>query len=147
MTPEAQKAATLRWIHGIWDQGNLPLIDELAAPDRYTYLVPGQEPMRAQAFKDFVAALRAAFPDLANSIESQVSESSVVVTRGTTRGTQRGPFAGIPATGKTIAVPWVIFTSFENDRIVADWELYDALAMMTQLGAIPAAAQPIEVRP
>lgn len=65
----------------------------------------------------------------------------MVVTRGTTRGTHRGPFAGIAPTGKTIAVPWVIVTSFRGDRIVADWEIYDALGMMTQLGVAPVPAQ------
>ena len=140
MTAEVQKATTRRWIAGIWDQGNLGLIDKLAAADRYTYQAAGHEAMRGQAFKDFVTAAREAFPDLQNTIESQVSEGEIVVTRGTTRGTQRGTFAGIAPTGKAIEVPWVIFTSFQNGRIVTDWEIYDALGMMTQLGVIPAAA-------
>jgi predicted ester cyclase len=117
------------------------LIEELAVSDRYIYKVPGHEGLRGQSFKDFVSTVRAAFPDLRNTIESQVAEGDLVVTRGTTRGTQRGPFAGIAPTGKSIEVAWVIFTSFQNGRIVADWELYDALGMMTQLGALTASAQ------
>jgi predicted ester cyclase len=141
MTSEGQKATARRWILGIWDQGNVGLIDELAVSDQYTYQAPGQEALRGQSFKDFVSAIRAAFPDLRNTIESQVGDGDLVVTRGTTRGTQRGPFAGIAPTGKSIEVPWVIFTSFQGGRIVADWEIYDALGMMTQLGALPASAQ------
>ena|SRR5688572_22579664 len=141
MTSEVQKATARRWISGIWDQGNLGLIDELAVSDRYIYQVPGQEGLRGQSFKDFVSTVRAAFPDLRNTIESQVGEGDLVVTRGTTRGTQRGSFAGIAPTGKSIEVPWVIFTSFQNGRIVADWEIYDALGMMTQLGALTASVQ------
>jgi steroid delta-isomerase-like uncharacterized protein len=141
MTAEAQKATTRRWIAGIWNEGKLGLIDELAVGDRYTYQAAGQEVMRGQQFKDLVNAAREAFPDLQNTIESQVSEGETVVTRGMTRGTQRGTFAGVAPTGKTIEVLWVIFTSFQSGRIVADWEIYDALGMMTQLGAIPAGAQ------
>ena len=141
MTSEEQKITTRRWILGVWDQGNFALIDELAVADRYVYKVPGQEALQGQLFKDFVLTVRAAFPDLHNTIESQVAEGDAVVTRGTTRGTHRGSFAGIAPTGKSIEVPWVIFTSFQGGRIVADWEIYDALGMMTQLGALSASAQ------
>jgi predicted ester cyclase len=141
MTSEAQKATTRRWIVGIWNEGKLGLIDELAVGDQYTYQAAGQEVMRGQQFKGLVNAAREAFPDLQNAIESQVSEGETVVTRGMTRGTQRGTFAGVAPTGRTIEVPWVIFTSFQSGRIVADWEIYDALGMMTQLEGISAGAQ------
>lgn len=142
MTLEEQKATARRWIIGIWNTGNLELIDEMALADRYSYQsVPGDEAIRGQSFKDFVVAFRSAFPDLHNTIEWQVSEGAVVITHGVTRGTQHGPFAGIAPSGKTIEVPWVMVTSFEDGRIVADWEMYDHYGMMTQLGAIPAAAQ------
>ena len=141
MTSEEQKATTRRWLVGVWDQGNFGLIDELALADRYVYQVPGQHALQGQSFKDFVSTVRAAFPDLRNTIENQIAEGDVVVTRGTTRGTHRGPFAGIAPTGKNVEVPWVIFTSFQGNRIVSDWELYDALGMMTQLGTASTSAQ------
>jgi hypothetical protein len=85
MTPDERKATTRRWILGIWDQGSFGLIEELPVPDRYACQVPGQEALRGQSFHDFVCAVRAAFPDLRNTIESQVAEGDMVVTRGTTR--------------------------------------------------------------
>lgn len=139
-TPDNLKAIARRWILGIWDQADFQLIDELAS-DQYSYDAPGQGPMGSKAFRDFVTAVRTAFPDLQNSIDSQVAEGDIVVTRGTTRGTHQGAFAGLPPTGRSIAVPWVIFTSFANGRIVGDSEIYDVLGMMTQLGAIPASEQ------
>lgn len=141
MTSETQKATTRRWILGIWDKGEFGLIDDLAASDRYVYKVPGQESLRGQSFRDFVSTVRAAFPDLRNTIETQVSEGDLVVTRGTTRGTHRGSFLGVAPTEKTVEVPWVIITLFEGGRIAEDWEIYDGLGLMTQLGAIPAVAQ------
>ena len=72
-----------------------------------------------------------------NSFELQVAEGDVVVTRGTTRGTHEGSFAGIEATGEKIALPWVFITRFVEGQIAEDWELYDALGLMQQLGAIP----------
>lgn len=81
-----------------------------------------------------MAEVRSAFPDLNNTIESQISEREIVVTRGTTRGTHQGSFGQLAPTGKSVAVPWVIITRIQDGRIVEDWEIYDDLDMMTQLG-------------
>ena len=140
MTPDTLKAITKRWILGIWDQADFQLIDELAS-DQYRYDAPDQGPMDSQAFREFVRTVRAAFPDLQNSIESQVAEGEIVVTRGTTRGTHQGIFGGLAPTGRSITVPWVMLTRFANGRIIEESEIFDALGMMTQLGAIPASEQ------
>lgn len=144
MTGEALKGVARRWILGVWDEGNLGLLDELASTS-YSYSAPGYPGLGRQAFETLVREMRAAFPDLHNAIEQQIAEGKTVVTRGTTRGTHRGPFAGIAPTGRQIAVPWVIVTEFDGDRITSDWETYDSLAVMQQLGAPTAAtsnAQP-----
>ena len=36
-----------------------------------------------------------------------------------------------------MATPWVVFTLFDGDRIVQDWEVRDELGLMMQIGAIP----------
>ena len=138
MAGEAEKATARRWIVGIWDGGELNLIDELASRS-YSYSAPGRADLRGQAFKDFVNEARIAFPDLQNTIEEQIAEGNKVVTKGTTRGTHQGTFVGIPPTGRAIVIPWVIITEFEGDKIASDWEMFDALAIMQQLGAMPAA--------
>ena len=79
MTPDTLKAIAKRWIVGIWDHAEFSLINELASDD-YSFDAPGHVPMHGQAFRDFVMAVRTAFPDLENSIETQVSEGTVVVT-------------------------------------------------------------------
>ena len=142
MTPDTLKALARRWIVGIWDHADFQLFDELAS-EQYSYTAPGQGPMSGRAFKDFVVAARTAFPDLENSIESQMAEGDVVVTRGTTRGTHLATFGDLAPTGKSITVPWVMFTTFAGGRIVGDSEMYDVLGMMTQLGAVPPSAQVI----
>ena len=47
--------------------------------------------------KQYVAALRAGFPDLHLTIEDQIAEGDMVVTRWTARGTHTGEFQGIRA--------------------------------------------------
>jgi len=38
---------------------------------------------------------------------------------------------------KAASVPWVIFTRFEGDRISEQYEVWDELGLMYQLGVIP----------
>ena len=115
---------------------NFGLIDEMASKD-WVYHLNSLEPFPARRFKEVASAFRTAFPDLNNTIDEQIVEGNVVVSRGTSRGTQRGPLGTIPATGKSVSVPWMILTRFDNGRIVEDREIYDELALMQQIGVIP----------
>lgn len=129
------KDTARRWILGLFDQGDFGLIDQLASPD-WTFRINANEPVKAQAFRQMVTELRAAFPDLNNTIHEQVAEGDVVVTRGTTRGTHRGTINNIPATNQAVAVDWVIFTRFAGGRIVEDREISDELTFLRQVGVV-----------
>jgi steroid delta-isomerase-like uncharacterized protein len=136
MDSQALKDTTRRWITGIWDNGDLSLIEEMTA-EGYAFRLPRPDTTGREAFPDLVNAFRTAFPDLNNTIEEQVVEGSIVVTRGTSRGTHQAPFGDLPATGKAIEVPWMMITRFEGDLIVEDREFYDEFGLMMQLGVIP----------
>lgn len=128
-----QKETARRWIIGVWNEQNFELVGELATPD-YVYRVPGQLEIKADALPAYVAALHAAFPDLGNTIEEQIAEPGIVVTRGTTRGTHLGPMGELAATGRKVALPWVMITRFAGGRVREDWELYDEHSLLQQLG-------------
>ena len=136
MDSQTLKEMTHRWIIGLWDENNFDLIGEMTA-EGWTFGVNQLDPYGADTFPEAVSMYRKAFPDMKNTIEEQVVEGDVVVTRGTTRGTHQGPLDEIPATGKKVAVPWVIFTRFKNGRIVEDWEIFDEHGFFKQLGIIP----------
>lgn len=91
--------------------------------------------LRADDLPAHIATLRTAFPDLGNTIEEQIAEPGIVVTRGTTRGTHLGPMGDLAATGRKVTVPWVIITRFAGERVSEDWELYDENGLLQQLGA------------
>lgn len=133
MDHEARKRTAKRWIHGLFDEANFDLIGELAA-DGWRYRANG-DVYDATTIQDFVRTLRTAMPDLNNTVEEQVVEGDVVATRGITRGTHQAALGEIGATGKSVEVPWMIFTRFENDRIVEDYEIYDEHGFLKQLGA------------
>ena len=89
MDTQSLKDVTRRWIFGLFDEGNFDLIKELASED-WVFHLNQLDPVGADAFPDMVSGFRTAFPDLNNTIHEQVVEGNVVVTRGTTRGTQSG---------------------------------------------------------
>ena len=44
---------------------------------------------------------------------------------------------GIAPTGKSITLTGILISRFADDKVVEDWNNYDALGMMQQLGVIP----------
>ena len=54
-------------------------------------------------------------------------------------GTNQGEFMDMPATGKSMDVQLIDIMRFGDDGLVHEhWGVVDALAMMQQLGVVPA---------
>jgi steroid delta-isomerase-like uncharacterized protein len=86
-----------------------------------------------------VAMYRGGFPDLVMSLAAQYEDGDVVITRWTATGTHTGDLPMLPASGRTATVTGVLIDRFEGDQIAETWSSWDALGMLQQLGAIPAA--------
>jgi predicted ester cyclase len=76
-------------------------------------------------------------PDLKYTEEDMLAEGDKVVTRYTARFTHRGPFMGIPATGKEVAVKGVQINRIVDGKNVETWDFMDYLGLMNQLKATP----------
>ena len=66
-----------------------------------------------------------------------IAEGDRVVARWTLRGTHRGEFMGIAATGKQVSMSGIEIDRFAGDKAVEHWEQADIMSLMQQLGAIP----------
>jgi predicted ester cyclase len=122
----------------IYNQGKLELIEELYAPEYIErWPQPGLAPTR-QGFKQFVASLRAAFPDLHYTIDDSFEAGDRFVMRLTASGTMRGDFAGMPATNKHATWHEIHIMRITNEHVVEHWGLIQELGMMVQLGVIAA---------
>jgi predicted ester cyclase len=60
----------------------------------------------------------------------------MVVTRWIARGTNRGEFMGFPPSGRRIEVSGMSMDRISGGRIVENWNNWEALEMMRQIGAI-----------
>lgn len=94
----------------------------------------------AQPLKDHIAMAELAFPLYIFDTEEMIAEGDLVSVRGRIRGTHRGPFMGIPATGNSIDVPIFITYRIAGGKIVDHWMLVDNAAVMQQLGVVPSPA-------
>jgi steroid delta-isomerase-like uncharacterized protein len=79
-----------------------------------------------------------AFPDGRSTIEEMVAQDNLVATRGIYRGTHRGDFMGMPATGRQIEVPWISVDRITDGKLAEHRFLMDIQVMMQQLGTVPA---------
>ena len=141
---EENKAILRRVTDEVFTRGNLDVVDELLAPDYVLHDpgVPGGELRGTESFKQqWVSMFRSAFPDLQLSVEDQVAEGDKVVTRYTGRGTHQGELMGIPPTNNEAVVSGIIISRVSDGRIEEEWNNFDALGMMQQLGVIPEPGQ------
>ena len=141
---EENKSILRRVTDEVFTRGNLDVVDELLAPDYVLHDpgVPGGELRGTESFKQqWVSMFRSAFPDLQLSVEDQVAEGDKVVTRYTGRGTHQGELMGIPPTNNEAVVSGIIISRVSDGRIEEEWNNFDALGMMQQLGVIPEPGQ------
>jgi steroid delta-isomerase-like uncharacterized protein len=136
MSVDTNKALARRYNKEIDTDGNLALVDELFAAN-YVLHMPGLPPIDREGYKQMIAMFRAAFPDLVVTTDAQVAEGDRVVNRWTTRGTHRGEFMGIPATGKMVMFTGMNILRFENGKITEHWGLFDMPGIIQQLRAVP----------
>jgi steroid delta-isomerase-like uncharacterized protein len=140
-TPRASegenKAISRRADEELFNRGNLDVADELFTPD-FVYHDPAGGQLRGpENVKGYAAMLRAAFPDLQQTIEDQIAEGDKVAYRWTARGTHEGELMGIAPTGKRVEFTGIAVARLADGRIEEMWENYDALGMMQQLGVVP----------
>jgi len=124
-TTEANKEILRHFIEEAWNQGNLNVIEECFSTNL------------AEIGRRNIPMYRTAFPDIHVTVEDQVAEGELVATRATVRGTHKGEFTGIPPTGKQVTVTALSICRIADGKIVENWDNWDRLGLMQQLGAIP----------
>ena len=139
MSAEDNKALVRRFFEEFWDRKNLAAADELMAASHVDH-TPGSPPglpAGPAGFKQFGSVYFAAFPDLHLTIDDQVAERDMVVTRWTSHGTNTGSLFGMPATNKSATITGITISRIVNGKAVETWTNFDNLGMLQQLGVIP----------
>ena len=121
-----------------WEAANNPdTIDEVYAAD-LVWHEPDQDIRGYEQAKQFVSTFFTAFPDLNATVEDVIAEGDKVVTRWTIRGTHQGEIEEFgPPTGKQTELQGISIHRIEGGKIVEEWNRYDNLSLLQQLGLAP----------
>ena len=126
-----------RKFYEIWNAHNPDALDKVLAADYKMHSsLPGVTPDR-EGMKKWVGSVIAAFPDIHFTVEQQVAEGDLVMTRWSATGTHKGPMMGIPASNKKTKVTGISVVRLRDGLSVESWGEWDAMGMMTQIGGIP----------
>ena len=123
-------------------KGNMDVIDEYIAPGYIGHDPSEPELIRGpDGLKASIQKYLDGFPDGRITVDDQIAEGDKVATRWTGRGTHTGEIAGIAPTGKEVTVTGLTISLLEGGLVVEEWNTWDTLGMLVQLGAVPAPAQ------
>jgi steroid delta-isomerase-like uncharacterized protein len=87
--------------------------------------------------QQFYAQLMAALPDLSIEIVRQHVNDETIILEVIIRGTQRGAWRGLPATGRRIEIPLCgVYTFSADDRLAGERIYYDRALVFQQLGVL-----------
>lgn len=130
-------SATARSLYDFLNAGDIDGFADLLADHFVEHEeTPGLAPTKA-GVTDFFRMQRAAFPDMLMDVQDVIASGDKVVVRARFTGTHEGEFLGMPATGKSVDVQLIDIFRLGGDGLVLEhWGVYDALAMMQQLGAV-----------
>ena len=131
-------AAAMKRLYDLINAGDIDGFGELLAEDFVEHEeMPGLEPSK-EGVKQLFHMYRAAFPDLRMEALDVLVSGDKAVARVRATGTHQGEFMGMAATGRSVDVQLIDITRFGDDGLAREhWGVFDALAMMQQLGAIP----------
>ena len=131
---ERNKAIVRNFNKRFIEGGDLALYDETVSPD-FINRTPheGRDPGSGGARYFFTEVLRPAFPDITVNINDQFAEDDIVVTRKSYEATHKGPFMGVPATGKRVQFAVIDIIRLRDGRYVEHWANADMMGLMQQL--------------
>jgi steroid delta-isomerase-like uncharacterized protein len=133
---EVNKAIVRRLFEECFNQHNLDLHPEFYS-EGFVQHTAALGDLRRPEHRQLLASIFTAFSDARWTVLDQVSEGDQVVTRWTLLGTHTGTFMGIAGTGRPLNCNGMCIDRFADGKIAEEWEEWDTLGMMQQLGALP----------
>ena len=136
MSEENKALARSSW-EEIVNEQNPQAIEEVYAPN-FVWHEPDQDIQSYEQASQFVSAFFKGFPDINITVEDVIAEGEQVVTRYTIRGTHQGQTDAFgPPTERQVELQGITIHRFEDGKIVEEWEAYDNLSVLQQLGLVP----------
>jgi len=122
--------------HEAWNEGNVDAYDEVYSTEYVLHSPLGDQELAD--VKETIEAVRAGNADFEFAIMDVVGEGNKVVLRYTMAGTNTGPsLLTEEPTGKSWEASGISIYRFEDGTIIEQWDNFDYLSVLQQLGQIP----------
>lgn len=132
------KAISRRIVEEVFNANNMAPLPMIVAANVVSHQPGGQDVKGVEGFKQLVAMYKTGFPDARITVQDQIAEGDKVATRWTATGTHKGDLMGIKPTGKQVKITGITIDRIAGGKIVEEWEDFDLMGMMQQLGVVPA---------
>jgi steroid delta-isomerase-like uncharacterized protein len=137
---EANKAVVCRFYEECLNRHNPGTYAEFYS--EVVYHAPAIGELHGEAHRQLLITVFRGFPDGHWTIKDQIGDQEKVATHWTFVGTHNGMFKGIPATGRQIRYSGISIDRVANGKIVEEWEEWDTLGVLHQLGALGPGSEP-----
>ncbi len=123
----------------VYNKGNLDALDDLIDVNYLRHQPPMKNVQGLAAYKAFISEVRGAYTNLNMVLDEIITAGNKTVVRLTLTGKNTGriPTLRTPPTGREIAMPACIVSTWENGKIVEEWVYNDYLGLTYQFGVMP----------
>lgn len=135
MSQPDNKATVRHFIEQVVNTGNLEAMDQFVAQNIVDHNNPPDAPQGIEVYKQHLAAVRQTYGNFYLTIEAQLAEGELVVTRVTARGTHQNEWFGLKPSGKLITLTGINIDRVVEGKIVEHWGEANTLAALLQMGA------------
>ena len=137
MDTERSKAIARKLVNAS-NEGDLSrfrdVVQDVVAEDFVGHVAGAPDFHGRDGYFEAVSAFHSAFSDLRIDLLDLVAEDDRLVLHYLWSGTHRGPFLGIPPTGRSVSVPEVAVARVSDGQLVEEWDFTDNLDLFRQLG-------------
>jgi len=122
-----------------YNEGNLGVINDIIDARYLRHQPPMKDVTGIEAYKSFIAEVRDAYTNFSMVLDETLAAENKTVVRLTLKGKHTGkiPTLRTPPTGKEIAMPGCVISTWNNGKIVEEWVYNDYLGLAYQFGVTP----------
>ncbi|MEO8149881.1 MAG: ester cyclase [Bacteroidia bacterium] len=119
------------------DSDDFAAVEKLFGTKHQFHSSMSPAPMDTQHHLGMMKAFHDGFSNARHEVLDLFESGSKVVLRGIWHCTHTGTFNNIPASGKSINLPFIMIIEVENNEMRNQWIELDSMTMMMQMGAMP----------
>ncbi|MEZ4563469.1 MAG: ester cyclase family protein [Thermomicrobiales bacterium] len=130
---EANLATAERWSTEVWNNQDLDVVDEIAAPGILHHGAAFPDVSGIENLKQSLTRQFEAFPDIAITIDDAFATDDAVVVRWSGTATQGGDFVGEAASGAPVTFSGINLYRMECGKIIESWSEMNTLDVLHQI--------------